>query len=81
MKTRWTQGTKDKERNDEIRQSFKASVVMRKRLIEILRRKQEESIRASRQEDAYENPNWAYKQADARGYERALEEVISLLEE
>ena len=81
MKTRWFQGTKDKAYNEEIRGSFLAALVMRKRLIQILLRKQEESVKASRLEDAYDNPNWAYKQADARGYERALNEIISLLED
>ena len=81
MKTRWFQGTKDKQYNDEIRGSFKAALVMRKRLIQMLLRKQEESIRVCRSEDAYDNPNWALKQADARGYERALSEIISLLED
>lgn len=28
---------------------------------------------------AYENPNWAYKQADTVGYTRALNEVTTLL--
>lgn len=81
MKTSWFQGTKDKDYNEEIRGSFTAAVVMRKRLNALLQRKQVASVKASRLEGGYDNPNWALKQADARGYERALEEVISLLEE
>lgn len=29
--------------------------------------------------EGYDSPSWAYKQADASGYERAISEIISLL--
>ena len=37
------------------------------------------STKTSRSKDGYDSANWAYLQADARGYERALQEVISLI--
>lgn len=81
MKINWTSGIKEADRKKEIQQSFKASVIMRKRLIELLQKKQDSSIKGSRSESGYDNPNWALKQADSRGYERALQEVMSLIEE
>ena len=81
MKTAWTAYIKDVDRKKEIKQSFLASLVMRKRLIEILLRKQTGSLKNSRLEGGYDAPNWALKQADARGYERAIDEIISLLED
>lgn len=79
MKTSWTSHTKEKDLQEEIKRSFDASIVMRKRLIEMLRAKQESSWNASSSKDGYDNPNWAYLQADARGYERAIKEILSLL--
>lgn len=78
MKTSWTQGV-DKELAVDIRQNFKESLVMRRRFEEMLNAKMVSSQRSGRSKEAYENPNWAYLQADARGYERALQDVIELL--
>lgn len=80
MKTSWTQGV-EKELQIDIRQNFKESLVMRRRLEILLNAKMEESQRAGRSKAMYDNPNWAYLQADKRGYERALHEVIELISE
>jgi hypothetical protein len=45
------------------------------RLIKILEDKQTEVVLST----DYESPSWAYKQADRNGYDRALTEVINLL--
>tara|TARA_B100000929_G_C15511743_1_gene421121 strand:+ start:3765 stop:4019 length:255 start_codon:yes stop_codon:yes gene_type:complete len=81
MKTSWTAYIKDPERKEEIRKSFNSSVVMRKRLKEMLERKIHAKITACQSENLYESPNWALLQADSRGYERAMNDVIKLLEE
>lgn len=78
MKTSWTHKV-EKELAVDITQNFKESLVMRKRLLELLQDKIDVSLRATRQKDGYDNPNWAYLQADARGYERAISEIISLI--
>lgn len=78
MKKNWTTGL-DTDQSKELRGDYKSSHLVRKRLRELLQQKIETSVKASRKEDAYENPNWAYKQADARGYERALAEIIALI--
>lgn len=80
MKQSWTKGL-DKELAAEIRANFKASLVMRRKLVDILERKSEASTKESRSKSNYTHNNWAYKQADARGYERAIQEVIELIEE
>lgn len=77
MKTVWTKG-KDPVESKDIRASFAGSLVMRRRLQEMIKDKLESSY--STKEEDYENPNWAYKQADAVGYRKALKEIISLLQ-
>jgi hypothetical protein len=78
MKTSWTNGL-DEEQAKEVRSDFKGSFTLRKRLIELLNDKVNVSTKASRSKDGYASPNWPYMQADAVGYERALNEVISLI--
>ena len=78
MKISWTKGL-NKDQKSEIERDFKASLLLRKRLALVCQSKIDESNSSSRSKSAYESPNWAYVQADARGYERALEDVISLI--
>ena len=78
MKTSWTKGL-EKEAIIDVTQNYKESVVLRKRLIVMLEEKIDVSAKKTRSEAGYESPNWAFLQADARGYERALSDVISLL--
>lgn len=78
MKTAWTKGL-ELQKQLEIKQEFIGGALLRERLIALLMEKQDNSLKKSRNEEAYANPNWAYLQADARGYERAISEVISLL--
>lgn len=78
MKQSWTKGI-TKENAVELRQNFKEALVMRRRLVSILKDKVETSEGNARSKLLYDNPNWALLQADQRGYERALEEVIELI--
>ena len=78
MKTTWTKGL-DKKAIDELKGDYKSSLLVRQRLQELLRNKIDESNRNSRSKELYENNSWAFLQADARGYERALQEIISLI--
>lgn len=54
---------------------------MRKRLVELLQEKIGVSHQVGCSKNAYNNPNWPYVQADHRGYERALHEIIDLITE
>ena len=81
MKTQWTKGVTDKQLVDDIRSTFKASIVVRKRLAEILDGKISAAEKARMSADEYDCANWAFKQADSQGYKRALFEIISLISE
>lgn len=78
MKTAWFKGLTE-EQKQEMQAHFGGSAVLRTQLTKILRSKIESNNTSVRSKDAYNIPNWAYVQADAVGYERALMEVISLL--
>lgn len=78
MKTPWLAGLSE-EKKEEIRKEFASSVTIRKRLAEICDKKLSTNERERVTKEAYASPNWAYLQADAVGYERALREIISLL--
>lgn len=79
MKTRWISGLEDKQDVDDVKGSYASSKLIRERLATILREKSNSRERASMEASDYDCPNWAYKQADAQGYKRALSEIISLL--
>ncbi len=77
MKTAWTAGL-DAKQKEEIKLDFASNAAFRQRAVHLMQKKLDSSTQKSRQEDAYEKANWAYLQADARGYERALQEIIAL---
>lgn len=78
MKTSWKRGLDEQQAKD-IEQLFKESGVIRRRLEVILRDHIEDRRIGATSEQLYDNPNWAYYQADRHGYERALRYVISLV--
>lgn len=78
MDTRWLKDL-PAETQSEVRQNYKESIVMRKQLAKILQEAVDKSNNTSRSKLSYDNPNWAYLQADQRGYERALCEIIELI--
>lgn len=78
MKTAWLKGIPADEQ-EEVKASFKASLRTRERLEEVCEDKR--SSAANPHKGQYDNPNWAYLQADWIGYNRALKEIISLLQD
>lgn len=78
MKQSWTTGLAP-DAQKELRGDFISSQVTRKRLIKLLEDKIEASQTTSLSKDGYDVPNWACKQADNVGYQRALKEVIDLI--
>jgi hypothetical protein len=78
MKLSWTKGL-DEQLAKDVVQNFKEAVVMRRRMKTILLSKIEASAHEGRAKDLYESPSWPYLQADKRGYERAMEEIIDLI--
>lgn len=78
MNLSWFKGL-NAQKKKEVTENFTHSVVVRHRLQEMLKIRIEESRRIMRSKSSYDTPNWAYLQADAVGYERALDEVCNLL--
>lgn len=79
MKTSWTKGLAA-QKKDEMEREFKSSSLLRERLTTILNEKLRVKNAEMRNDTEYEKASWPYLQADSRGYERALYEVISLIE-
>lgn len=80
MKTVWTSGLESQDKKD-VTANFKEAIVLRKRLVEMLEKKIISSRNACVSKDLYsETANWPLLQADGIGYERALKEIISLIE-
>jgi hypothetical protein len=77
IKTSWTKGLED-DQAERIRGAFKASSELRERLSLLCEEKIATAM--STHKAQYDSSSWAYLQADAIGYRRALEEIISLLE-
>jgi hypothetical protein len=78
MKTCWTKGLNSIEEKD-LRASIASSLLMRKRFKHLMEEKVALSTSQARSKLSYDNPNWALLQADQRGYERAILEIIDLL--
>ena len=78
MKNSWILGLSDQQ-TQEVRKEYASSPVLRERLASLLRSKLDVSEVTSQSKVNYEKPSWAYHQADANGYKRAINEIISLI--
>ena len=78
MKSSWTIGLSDQQ-IQEVRKEYASSPVLRERLATLLRNKLDVSETNAQAKVNYEKPSWAYHQADANGYKRAINEIISLI--
>lgn len=67
------------QQKEELEKDFNSCPLLREQLTRICLKKIEAMRTEARGKDGYESPNWAFKQADAVGYERALHELMSLL--
>jgi hypothetical protein len=74
MKTIWFMDLPKDQQEGFKRQVTSAKDVLEK-LEEIMKSKMKEVVLS----EDYENPSWAYKQADRNGYNRALTEVLNIL--
>lgn len=79
MKKSWIAGL-DKDESEEMRGMYLSSLRLRQRLHTLVEDKISSSYTTALTKSSYDNPNWALLQADHRGYERALHEILSLLE-
>lgn len=82
MNTLWTKGMKrGSQEAKDIEGAFKASAFLRNRMKEMLQAMLDEEISSKTSDNTYDNPNWAYKQADSVGYARAIRRMMATLEE
>jgi hypothetical protein len=79
MKLNWIKGLSEQEKG-EIKLLFSSNARLRAHIVKMLLEKKMSMHKKATLEIAYESPNWALKQADAVGYERAIQEIISLFE-
>lgn len=77
MKTTWFKGLNAQEKAD-VKTAFLSNTLIRERIIWILEEKLKVSQKERIDKEGYDASNWAYKQADACGYERAISEIINL---
>jgi hypothetical protein len=78
MKSSWTAGLTP-EQKERLVSDFLVSAGMRERLAELLKDKITSLHRDNLSRNKYESPSWALVQADGTGYERAMNEIISLI--
>lgn len=63
-----------------VQAEYLSSPLLRKRLKTLLLKKQEAMRKKRLGDDNYASPNWVGLQADAVGYQRAIDEIIGLIE-
>lgn len=76
MITAWFQHLKTKEEQEAFKSSVNGSKRVLDRLDVICKQMDSEALALS---NDYDNPNWAYRQADVNGYRRALREIHKLI--
>jgi len=75
MKSHWFKHCKTKEEKDKVRQTVLANQESLLRLEVIL----ESLLKDTPSSADYDSPSWAYKQADRIGYNRALNQVLDII--
>ena len=74
MKTIWFMDL-PKDQQDSFKKQVSSAKDVLEKLEEIVKTKMKEVVLS----EDYNNPSWAYKQADRNGYNRALTEVLNIL--
>ena len=75
MKSVWFKECKTKEDKDRVRQTILSNQESLLRLESIL----ESMLKETSSQADYDSPSWAYKQADRIGYNRALNQVLDII--
>lgn len=79
MISAWTDHLKTEEEKKQFRDVLSGSSLILDRLIELLKRDQEGLSKKEVSAKVYDNPNWAYRQAHANGYNACLNAYLTLL--
>lgn len=74
MQAKWLSDCK----TDEDRRKRKEALLGSQLILDILSKVCYNSTIQDKSENDYDNPNWAYKQADLVGYKRAMNEIIKM---
>jgi hypothetical protein len=75
MKSHWFKQCKTKEDKEKVKQSLLSNQESLLRLESIL----ESMLKETPTSADYDSPSWAYKQADRIGYNRALNQVLDII--
>lgn len=75
----WTSDIEDTVGKDKFSSRLKENRDLFERLSVLLQKKNEENTRKRISTASFEKPAWSEYQADSNGYERALTEVLSLI--
>lgn len=79
MDSRWTAHlSKHPVEKQELISFVKASAPVLNRLIDILTKDMQASVREQRKIDHYQSPNWELTQVDCNATQRTLEKIINL---
>tara|TARA_R110000822_G_scaffold44184_2_gene118774 strand:+ start:203 stop:442 length:240 start_codon:yes stop_codon:yes gene_type:complete len=78
MKNSWCSGL-EPDAKKQMEDYFRSSPILRERLKHLIKNKLKNRNAKSIALEEFDNPSWAYKQADKNGYERALIEIIELI--
>lgn len=77
IKTAWFKNRNSREK-EELEYVLRNNVLLKEAILSILETMKDTEERKEIRPDAYENPSWAYKQADINGAKRVIEEIRSL---
>ncbi len=80
MKQRWTEGL-DPEAKKDMEGAYKSATLIRRRIIEMLEDKYQETMKEALAKVNYNSPNWSHYHADRMGYMRALKDISNFFEE
>jgi hypothetical protein len=76
MISAWTKHLSDPKDKEQFKNSILGSKSVLNRLKALLDEQEAELIK---NENDYDNPNWAYRQADVNGYRRCLRSITTLI--
>lgn len=82
MNSAWSKGfKKGSQELVDLEAAFNEAAFLRRKLAEILERKYLEEAEKRISSSGYDTANWAYYQADAIGYARAMKEIMAMLKD
>lgn len=73
----WFKGRSEKEKED-LEYVLRNNTILIQSILDILTRYEQEEDRSEISPSQYDNPSWAYKQADKNGARRSLSKVKAL---